>query len=88
MTGHRMQDTDFCDETNWLTPRQCAELTGWTVAGLEKRRVRGQWPPYSIRAGRPRYPGDYIRQKFAEGVVTNTVQASTVRDRLKPRFQS
>lgn len=42
MTGGRIQDTDFYDETNWLTPRQCAELTGWTVAGLEKRRLRGQ----------------------------------------------
>ncbi|HPF23941.1 hypothetical protein [Hyphomonas sp.] len=82
MAGTKISEADFANETSWLTPKQCAELTGWTVAGLEKRRVRGQWPPYSIRAGRPRYPGDYIRQKFAEAVVTNTVQASTISNRL------
>lgn len=82
MAVSRTNDADFANETNWLTPKQCAELTGWSQAGLEKRRARGQWPPYSIRAGRPRYPGNYIRQKFAEAVVTNTVQASTVSDRF------
>ncbi|PKP79763.1 MAG: hypothetical protein CVT79_18135 [Alphaproteobacteria bacterium HGW-Alphaproteobacteria-18] len=76
----RIHDTDFANETNWLTPKQCSELTGWSLAGLEKRRARGQWPPYSVRAGRPRYPGDYIRQKFAEAVVTNTVQASALNE--------
>ena len=84
MTRRGMPEVDFGDETNWLTPRQCAQLTGWTLAGLEKRRVRGQWPPYSIRAGRPRYPGNYIRRKFAEAVVTNTVQGSAVSGKLQP----
>jgi len=80
MTISRISDADFANETTWLTPKQCSKLTGWSLAGLEKRRVRGQWPPYSIRAGRPRYPGDYIRQKFADAVVTNTVQASVLSD--------
>lgn len=82
MNESKIRNPDFANETNWLTPKQCAELTGWTVASLEKRRVRGQWPPYSIRAGRPRYPGDYIRQKFAEAVVTNTVQATTLSEKF------
>lgn len=77
MMRSRLHDIDFAKETNWLTPKQCSELTGWSLAGLEKRRARGQWPPYSIRAGRPRYPGDYIRKNFAEAVVSNTVQAAS-----------
>lgn len=82
MAGTKISEADFANETSWLTPKQCAELTGWTVAGLKKRRARGQWPPYSIHAGRPRYPGNYIRQKFAEAVVSNTVQDSIVNNRL------
>ena len=82
MAKDKIREADFTSETSWLTPKQCADLTGWTVSGLEKRRVRGQWPPFSVRAGRPRYPGDYIRQQFAEAVVTNTVQASTTSDKF------
>jgi hypothetical protein len=80
MTRPRIHAADLADETNWLTPKQGSQLTGWSLAGLENRRARGQGPPCSIHAGRPRYPGDYIRQEFAEAVVTNTVQASAVRD--------
>ncbi|MFN3609836.1 MAG: hypothetical protein ACK4Y9_12295 [Hyphomonas sp.] len=82
MTKTKVLGADFTGETNWLTPNQCAALTGLSVSALEKRRNRGHWPPYSMRSGRPKYPGDLIRREMAAGMVENTVQATTLKEAL------
>ena len=82
MSNAKAHGADFTGETSWLTPRQCAALIGVSVQALEKRRNRGQWPPYSMRSGRPKYPGDLISREMAAGIVENTVQAATLQEAL------
>ena len=58
----------------WLTEREAAHVTGYTVSWFQKRRVTGGGPPFMKIDGRcVRYPAaELIRWMNSWGLVAST----------------